>query len=58
MVELGTPESGPLRTRERAKMPPAPVAADRPYGDSGIAALMASEALSAAACNDFVDRCA
>ena len=28
------------------------------YGDSGIAALMASDALSAAACNDFVERCA
>ena len=27
-------------------------------GDSGIAPLMASEALSAAARNDFVDRCA
>ena len=30
----------------------------KPQVDFGIAALMASEALSAAACNDFVDRCA
>ena len=28
------------------------------YGDFGIAALMASEALSAASCSDFVDKCA
>jgi hypothetical protein len=30
----------------------------RPYGDSVVAALMASEAVFAASCNDLVDRCA
>ena len=50
----------PLRPeRGQKKMPPAPVIPrPRPYGDFGIAPLMASEAQLAASCNDSVDKCA
>ena len=61
MAETGTAEECDTPGRRAGILAPTLGPGLRPgplYGDSGTALPMASEALSAAACNDFVDRCA